>query len=93
MGRLQARRPGYCGEIHLPAWEAGGSGDEAEHLGDMADKRGKRDDAINYYVLSLLSEDPSLTARAKLTALGVKDIDTPHGRGQSQDGSAQGCSQ
>ena len=59
----------------LPAWEAGGSGDEAEHLGDIADKRGKRDDAINYYVLSLLSEDPSLTARAKLTAMGVTDID------------------
>jgi tetratricopeptide (TPR) repeat protein len=59
----------------VPAWEAGGSGDEAEHLGDIADKRGKRDDAINYYVLSLLSEEPSLTARAKLTALGVADID------------------
>lgn len=59
----------------LPAWEAGGSGDEAEHLGDIADKRGKRDDAINYYVLSLLSEEPSLTTRAKLTALGVTDID------------------
>ena len=59
----------------LPAWEAGGSGDEAEHLGEIAEKRGKRDQAIDYYMLSLVAENASPDARGKLSALGVKDID------------------
>ncbi len=59
----------------LPAWQAGGTGDEAEHLGEIAEKRGKRDEAIHYYVLALAAEDPSPPARARLTALGVTDID------------------
>ena len=59
----------------LPAWQAGGSGDEAEHLAEIYEKRGKRDQAIQYYMISLVAEDASPVARAKLTALGVKDID------------------
>ena len=58
-----------------PAWQAGGTGDEAEHLGEIYEKRGKRDQAIHYYVLSLAVEDPSPDARGRLTALGVKDVD------------------
>ena len=58
----------------LPAWEAGGAGDEAEHLGEIYEKRGKREQAIDYYIQSLVSEAPSSDARAKLTALGVSDI-------------------
>lgn len=59
----------------LPAWLAGGSGDEAEHLGEMAEKSGKRDLAIHYYLLALATERPSIEARNRLQALGVKDID------------------
>ncbi len=58
-----------------PAWQAGGTGDEAEHLGEIYEKRGKRDQAIHYYVLSLAGEEPSPDARARLAALGVKDVD------------------
>jgi tetratricopeptide (TPR) repeat protein len=59
----------------LPAWQAGGSGDEAEHLGEIYEKRGKRDQAIDYYTQALVAETPSSDARAKLTALGVTDVD------------------
>jgi tetratricopeptide (TPR) repeat protein len=59
----------------VAAWEAEGGADEAEHLGEIYEKRGDRDKATNYYVLSLVVERPSPVARAKLTALGVKDID------------------
>ncbi len=59
----------------LPSWLAGGSGDEAEHLGEIAEKAGKRDAAIHYYLLSVAAEAPSIEGRARLTALGVKDID------------------
>ena len=58
-----------------PAWQAGGTGDEAEHLGEIYEKRGKRDQAIHYYVLALAAEGPSADARGRLTALGVTDID------------------
>ena len=59
----------------LPAWEGGGAGDEAEHLGEIYEKRGKREQAIDYYVQSLVAESPSSDARAKLTAMGVNDIE------------------
>ncbi len=60
----------------LPAWQAGGSSDEAEHLGEIYEKRGNRDQAIDYYLLSLVPNRPSIEARVRLTALGVKDIDS-----------------
>ncbi len=59
----------------VPAWLAGGSGDEAEHLGEIAEKGGKRDAAIHYYLLSLVAERPAFEARTRLAALGVKDVD------------------
>ncbi len=59
----------------LPAWQAGGAGDEAEHLGEIYEKQGKREQAIDYYMLSLVVEGASMDARPRLTALGVKDID------------------
>jgi len=58
-----------------PAWLAGGTGDEAEHLGEIYEKRGKRDQAIHYYLLALAAEDASPDARSHLTTLGVTDID------------------
>ncbi len=67
--------PDVAEQYILPAWQAGGTGDEAEHLGEIYEKLGKRDEAIHYYLLSLVSEDPSPDARGRLTALGVKDID------------------
>jgi len=59
-----------------PAWDAAATGDEAEHLGEIYEKRGKREQAIQYYLLALVAESASPDARAKLTALGVKDIDS-----------------
>ncbi len=60
----------------LPAFLAGGHGDEAEHLGEIYEKLGKRDEAIRYYLFSLISESPSAEARPHLQSLGVKDIDS-----------------
>jgi tetratricopeptide (TPR) repeat protein len=58
-----------------PAWLAGNTGDEAEHLGEIYEKRGRRDQAIHYYLLALAVEDASPDARSHLTTLGVSDID------------------
>ncbi len=55
----------------LPAWQGTESGSVAEHLGDIADKKGLRDQAVHYYVLALVGETPSSTARDKLKALGI----------------------
>ena len=60
----------------MPAWLASARGDEAEHLGEIYRKRGKRDQAARYYVLSLAAENPSPEARAKLTDMGAaQDLD------------------
>ncbi len=55
----------------LPAWQGTENGAVAEHLGDIADKRGERQQAVNWYVLSLVGDSPSTTAREKLKNLGV----------------------
>ena len=60
----------------LPAFLAGGHGDQAEHLGEIYEKRGKRDEAIKYYLFSLVSDGPSADARPHLEKLGVKNIDS-----------------
>ncbi len=53
------------------AWQASGSGTQGEHLGEIYEKRGDREQAIRAYILSLASEAPSSQARARLAALGV----------------------
>jgi tetratricopeptide (TPR) repeat protein len=53
------------------AWLASGTGNISEHLGEIYEKRGERDKAINCYVLSLADATPSDEARARLAALGV----------------------
>ncbi len=70
----------------LAAFLAAGRGDEAEHVGEIYEKRGKKDDAIRYYLFSLISEAPSPEATARLAALGVKDTDArlPQGRVELQ---------
>ncbi len=55
----------------LPAWQGTQTGAIAEHLGDIADKQGQRDQAVKWYALSLLGNSPSTTARDKLQKLGV----------------------
>ena len=59
-----------------PAWWSGGYGDEAEHLGEIAEKRGKKDEAIRYYLFSLLGENASPQGHDRLSALGVKDVES-----------------
>jgi len=53
------------------AWQGTQSGAVAEHLGDIAQKKGQREQAVHYYVRSLASESPSFTSRDKLKDLGV----------------------
>ena len=43
-----------------PSWPAG-HGDEAEHMGEIYEKRGKKDEAIRYYIFSLISDNPTPT--------------------------------
>jgi len=67
-----------------PAWQAARSGDEAEHMAEIYEKRGKRDQAIEYYMLSLVAEQASPVARPRLMALGVKDIDRRMGDARTE---------
>ena len=55
----------------VPAWQGSENGDVAEHLGEIAETRGNREQAIRYYALSLAADNPSVTARDKLNALGI----------------------
>jgi tetratricopeptide (TPR) repeat protein/transglutaminase-like putative cysteine protease len=58
------------------AWRASGSGTGGEHLGEIYEKQGKREQAIRMYIDSLAGDPPSDTARARLSALGVsKGVD------------------
>jgi tetratricopeptide (TPR) repeat protein/transglutaminase-like putative cysteine protease len=58
------------------AWEANGNGSISEHLGEIAEKRGNKDEAIRYYIFALTGQSPSVEARTRLTALGVTgDLD------------------
>ena len=59
----------------LSAFLAAGRGDEAEHVGEIYEKQGNKEEAIRYYLFSLISDSPSPEARNKLEALGVKNID------------------
>lgn len=61
----------------LAAWQANGNGSISEHLGEIAEKRGNKDEAIRYYVFSLTGQSPSVEARSRLAALGVtSDLDS-----------------
>ncbi len=55
----------------VAAWQASGSGNIGEHLGEIYEKRGDRERAIHSYVLALADDTPSAEARARLTAMGV----------------------
>ena len=58
------------------AWQASGSGTIGEHLGEIYEKQGKREQAIRTYLFSLAGDPPSDSARGRLTALGVsKGVD------------------
>jgi tetratricopeptide (TPR) repeat protein/transglutaminase-like putative cysteine protease len=58
------------------AWDAVGNGETSLHLGEIAEKKGNKDEAIRYYVLALAGPSPSADARARLAALGVTgDLD------------------
>jgi tetratricopeptide (TPR) repeat protein/transglutaminase-like putative cysteine protease len=53
------------------AWQASGSGNIGEHLGEIYEKQGKRERAIGAYISSLAGDPASDSARARLDALGV----------------------
>ena len=59
------------------AWEAIGNGSISEHLGEIYEKLGNKDEAIRYYVFSLSGQSPSVEARSRLATLGVTtDLDS-----------------
>ena len=67
------------------AWETTGSGNICEHLGEIYEKRGNKDEAIHYYVLSLVGQSPSDEARKRLAALGVtSDLDSRIEKGHAE---------
>ncbi|HEY4900512.1 MAG TPA: DUF3857 domain-containing protein [Terriglobales bacterium] len=67
------------------AWEATGSGNICEHLGEIYEKRGNKEEAIRYYVLSLVGQSPSDGARPRLAALGVSgDLDSRIEKGRTE---------
>src|SRR5271157_2666204 len=53
------------------AWEENGNGVESLHMGEIAEKRGNKDEAIRYYTRALAGHEPSPEARSRLVALGV----------------------
>jgi tetratricopeptide (TPR) repeat protein/transglutaminase-like putative cysteine protease len=53
------------------AWQASGSGNIGEHLGEIYEKQGKREQAIRAYISSLAGDPASDSARARLSALGI----------------------
>ena len=53
------------------AWEENGNGVESLHMGEIAEKRGNKDEAIRYYIIALAGHEPSPEARSRLVALGV----------------------
>ena len=58
------------------AWQASGSGNIGEHLGEIYEKQGKREQAIRTYLFSLAANPPSDSARGRLITLGVsKGVD------------------
>jgi tetratricopeptide (TPR) repeat protein/transglutaminase-like putative cysteine protease len=58
------------------AWNSRPSGEVALHLGEIAEKRGNKDEAIRYYIFALATESPSVEARPRLEKLGVtSDVD------------------
>jgi len=58
-------------------WQANGNGGISEHLGEIAEKRGNKDEAIRYYLFALTGQSPSVEARSRLAALGVTaDLDS-----------------
>ena len=67
------------------AWEATGSGSICEHLGEIYERRGNKDEAIHYYVLSLVGQSPSVEARTRLAALGASsDLDSRIAKGKAE---------
>jgi tetratricopeptide (TPR) repeat protein/transglutaminase-like putative cysteine protease len=58
------------------AWQASGSGTIGEHLGEVYEKQGKREEAIRAYLWALDGEPPSDSAQTRLSVLGVsKGVD------------------
>ena len=61
------------------AWQASGSGTIGEHLGEIYEKQGKREQAIGAYVAALAGDPPSDTARARLSCTGSQQRSRPQG--------------
>jgi tetratricopeptide (TPR) repeat protein len=53
------------------AWDDQGGGEVAQHLGEIAEKRGNKDDAVRWFVYALTGSSPSAEARDRLSALGT----------------------
>jgi len=59
------------------AWDAKASGEVGLHLGEIAEKRGNKEEATRYYLYALVGQFPSVEARSRLEALGISaDLDS-----------------
>ncbi len=59
------------------AWQASGSGTIGEHLGEIYEKQGKREQAIRAYLCALAGDPPSDSARTRLSAAGGQQRSRP----------------
>ena len=67
------------------AWDATGSANICEHLGEIYEQRGNKDQAIHYYVLSLVGQSPSDDARKRLAVLGASgDLESRIEKGRAE---------
>jgi tetratricopeptide (TPR) repeat protein len=56
------------------AWQLGNESDEADHLGQIYERRGKKEDAVRFYALAMNARRPDPETRIRLaTLLGGQD--------------------
>jgi tetratricopeptide (TPR) repeat protein len=53
----------------LAAWQLGQHSEVADHLGQLAEKRGEKDRAVHFYALALSARQPEPAIRSRLDAL------------------------
>jgi tetratricopeptide (TPR) repeat protein len=68
------------------AWQLGGRADEGDHLGQIYEKRGKKEDAARLYALAMSARRPELETRNRLAALagGEDKVDAVVGKYRDQ---------
>lgn len=66
-------KPDIAEKYVSSAWELGQRGEEGDHLGQIYEREGKKDDAQRAYALALTARRPELETRSRLAALAGGD--------------------